>query len=150
VQTVIENADLVCVVCSAAQTEKFLRVAADLSKGCPSLKYIIQMEPFTAEEAERWRKVAPHITVKSLQEVERYGAENPVETVLTQPEDIFCIEVALFPLSLSISSFSFSFSVSFSFYFRFLFPISLFYLYLSLTRLNELFSIQVEAQVPQR
>ena len=108
-QTVIENADLVCVVCSAAQTEKFLRVAADPSKGCPSLKYIVQMEPFTAEEAERWKQVAPHITVKNLQEVERYGAEHPVETVLTQPEDIFCIEV----FSLSLLSLSLFLSLSF-------------------------------------
>ena len=89
--TVIQNAELVCVVCSADQRDKFVNLAN--VKGCESLQYIIQMEPFLPDQLEELKKVVPHITFLTLQQVEQFGAENVVVPTLTMPDDISCLEV---------------------------------------------------------
>jgi long-chain acyl-CoA synthetase len=78
----VNNAELVCVVCSKDQTPKFMEIASQ----CPSLKYIVQMDPLKLQPLDTPLKMV------QFSSVEKYGEENASAIDTGNPEDLFTIK----------------------------------------------------------
>jgi len=85
VEFIVRHAELRVVVCATKQ----ITIMMNTSANCPSLKYIISMDPITPQLVEEAKKKG--ITLLYMKDVEKVGEQNPQEFVPAFNSTIYTI-----------------------------------------------------------